>query len=116
MWSYQYIYRDAWGMSSERKTVSFRGTIAFAKLRDRGYSSLEQSNGSEADMTAGAVSVPDTRPASGEMRLRLFSCPLSRDTIAKVEFLGREDLTAEHIDALIQYLDVARKLLKTSKT
>ena len=41
-----------------------------------------------------------------------FFWPLSTGTTARLDIIGNEELTAEHIDALSQYLVIAKKLLK----
>jgi len=87
---------------------SFTDTIRFAKLNDSEYSSRQGENSMEELSQIG-------RENTGKKSLKTFSWPLSNEITARVEFVGGEELTAAHIDALSQYLEVAKKLLKTPK-
>ena len=94
---------------------AFRDTMEFAKLTDSGYDDQSQP-GSGESMDTGSQGVrTDARNSAGNKALRSFSWPLSAETTAKVEIFGNEELTADHIDALAQYLEVAKKLLKAPK-
>ncbi len=96
-------------------TDAFRDTMGFAKLGDWGYSPHGQSNEGEAMTTGVQAGIGEVRSASGTKALRSFSWPLSAETTARLEIVGNEELTAQHLDALTQYLDVAKKLLKPPK-
>lgn len=90
---------------------SFRDTMGFAKLGDMEYPPVQ----GEDMETALQVGKGEVRSATGTKALRTFSWPLSAETTARLEIVGNEELTSAHIDALSQYLEVAKKLLKTSK-
>jgi len=94
---------------------SFRATMEFAKLTEPSYSSLEGLRDGEAMQPVIHVGKGEVRTAVGSKALRSFSWPLSAETTARLEIVGNEELTSEHIDALTQYLEVAKKLLKTPK-
>jgi hypothetical protein len=89
---------------------SFRDTMQFAKLPDLEYSPTQGE-----DMETLQVGKREVRSATGTKALRTFSWPLSAETTARLEIVGNEELTSAHIDALSQYLEVAKKLLKPAK-
>jgi hypothetical protein len=91
---------------------SFRATMEFAKLTDSPYSPSDGTKSGEAMQQAIQVGKGEVRTAAGSKVLRGFSWPLSAETTARLEIVGNEELTSDHIDALTQYLEVAKKLLK----
>jgi hypothetical protein len=91
---------------------SFRETLEFAKLPDLEYSPDQREN-MEGTLMVGKGEV---RSASGTKGLKCFSWPLSAETTARLEIVGNEELTAAHIEALSQYLEVAKKLLGHAKS
>lgn len=90
---------------------SFKETMEFAKLRGSEYSPDQREN---MDGTL-QVGKGEVRSATGSKNLRSFSWPLSAETTARLEIVGNEELTSQHIEALSQYLEVAKKLLKPPK-
>jgi len=90
---------------------SFKDTMGFAKLPD-----LEYSPERGEAMETMQVGKGEERFATGTKSLRTFSWPLSAETTARLEIVGNEELTSAHIDALGQYLEVAKKLLKAPKS
>jgi len=101
---------------ARRLAESFRDTVAFAKLNEQVYSPFDRDGESEAGMTGSTAATPETRSGSTTRALRSFSWPLSAETVAKLEIFGDEELTSAHIDALTQYLEVAKKLLKSPRS
>jgi hypothetical protein len=94
---------------------SFRDTVEFAKLNQEGYSSRSDAVSGEAMTNGMQVGQGDVRTATTTKALRSFSWPLSAEVTARLEIVGNEELTSEHIEALTQYLEVAKKLLKPIK-
>ncbi len=94
---------------------SLRDTIAIAKLDDPEYTIPIGSEDGETMDTGMQIGRGEVRTAGTTKALRSFSWPLSAETTAKLEIVGNEELTSEHIDALSQYLEVAKKLLKLPK-
>lgn len=95
---------------------AFRDTIAIAKLDDPEYIIPDSSDGTE-EMGAGLqVGSGEVRTATSTKALKSFSWPLSAATTARLEIVGNEELTSAHLDALSQYLEVAKKLLKAPKS
>jgi hypothetical protein len=94
---------------------AFRDTIAVAKLDDPEYIVPDDSDGT-GDMNAESqAGSGEGRTGGGGKPLRTFSWPLSAETTARLEIVGGEELTAAHLDALSQYLEVAKRLLKSPK-
>jgi hypothetical protein len=94
---------------------AFRDTIAIAKLDEPGYIVADSSGGTK-DMEAGLqIGSGEVRTATTTKALKSFSWPLSAATTARLEIVGNEELTSAHLDALSQYLEVAKKLLKITK-
>jgi hypothetical protein len=94
---------------------SFRDTVRFAKLPDLEYNGSSEEVKREAMTSGMQVGQGEVRTATSTKALRSFSWPLSADVTARLEIVGNEELTSEHIDALTQYLEVAKKLLKPPK-
>jgi hypothetical protein len=91
---------------------ALRDTIAVAKLDDPEYSVPDMPEGDEF-VDSGTQTLRTERLAPNSRGNRSFSWPLSTGTTARLEIVGNEELTAEHIDALGQYLEIAKKLLKS---
>jgi hypothetical protein len=99
------------GTGARTLIKSFRDTMGFAKLPDLEYSpSSDARSGEGMEIGKGEV-----RTATTTKALRTFSWPLSAETSARLEIVGNEELTSEHIEALTQYLEIAKKLLKPAK-
>jgi hypothetical protein len=94
---------------------AFKDTISIAKLDDPEYSVPDGSEDGQSMDNGLQVGKGEVRSAIGTKALRTFSWPLSSETTARLEIVGNEELTSEHIDALNQYLEVAKKLLKLPK-
>ena len=95
---------------------SLRDTITIASLDDPEYSvPASPEEGEATETTTIQVGRGEVRTATSTKALRTFTWPLSSETTAKLEILGNEELTSEHIEALSQYLEVAKKLLKGPK-
>jgi hypothetical protein len=94
---------------------AFRDTIEFAKLNQDAYNPRSEAASGEAMSSEMQVGQGEVRTAATTKSLRSFSWPLSADVTARLEIVGNEELTSAHIDALSQYLEVAKKLLKVPK-
>jgi hypothetical protein len=92
---------------------ALRDTITIASLDDPEYNVSITPEDGEAMETGLQVGKGEVRSNAGTKALRSFSWPLSAGTTARLEIVGNEELTANHIDALSQYLEVAKKLLKS---
>lgn len=95
---------------------SFRDTMEFAKLTQEAYNPRSDATFGEAMNGAMQVGQGEVRTATSTKALRSFSWPLSADVTARLEIVGNEELTAMHIEALTQYLEVAKKLLTPPKS
>ena len=94
---------------------ALRDTITIASLDDPEYNaSITTEDGENMEATL-QVGKGEVRSAAGTKALKSFSWPLSAETTARLEIVGNEELTSEHIDALTQYLEVAKKLLKSPR-
>jgi hypothetical protein len=94
---------------------ALRDTITIASLDDPEYTvSITPEDGENME-TGLQIGRGEVRVAIGSKALKSFSWPLSPETTARLEIVGNEELTSEHIDALTQYLEVAKKLLRTPK-
>jgi hypothetical protein len=103
------------GVGAKILTRSFKDTIGFAKLNQEAYRPNPGAISGEAMTATMQVGQGEMRTASTTKALRSFSWPLSADVTARLEIVGNEELTSEHIEALTQYLEVAKKLLKPAK-
>lgn len=92
---------------------AFRDTIGFAKLDDPEYSIEDTSEDGESMDNRLQVGRGEVRSGTVTKALKSFSWPLSAGTTARLEIVGNEELTSSHIEALSQYLEVAKKLLKS---
>lgn len=95
---------------------AFRDTMGFAKLAEWGYSSPADAANGESMEVGSQGGKGEVRTAGGMKALRTFSWPLSAETTARLEIVGNEELTSTHIEALAQYLEVAKRLLKPAKS
>jgi hypothetical protein len=94
---------------------AFRDTITIAKLDDPEYAIPDSSSGGEEMESTLQVGSGDARTPAGAKALKVYSWPLSAATTARLEIVGNEELTSAHLDAISQYLAVAKNLLKTAK-
>jgi hypothetical protein len=95
---------------------AFRDTIEVAKLNEPGYIASGGSDGTKDMDSALQIGTGEVRTATSTKALKSFSWPLSAATTARLEIVGNEELTSAHLDALSQYLEVAKKLLKAPKS
>lgn len=94
---------------------ALRDTITIASLDDPEYTVPISSEDGETMETGLQIGKGEVRTSIGTKALKSFSWPLSAETTARLEIVGNEELTSDHIDALTQYLEVAKKLLKAPK-
>jgi hypothetical protein len=103
-------------IGAKKLIEAFKDTMSFARLSDKGSGPLGEPASREAINAGLHISAEaEGRLGTATKSLRSFTWPLSAKTTARLEIVGNEELNSGHIDALTQYLEVARKLLKLVK-
>lgn len=115
------LIRRGFSVAGARQFIdAFRDTLSIAKLSGSEYDFAKITQESEAMASGGLtheVRIGDSASMSDTTKrqvTRAFSWPLDDDTTAEVRIVGTQ-VSRDHLDALIEYLEVAKKRISDRK-
>jgi hypothetical protein len=96
-------------VGAEQFIRSFRDTLALAGRLESGYDPGMANDSTTPTPTP--VANPFSFTGAAKPQVRFFSWPLDNNTTAEVRIISTDPVSRDHLDALTDYLEVAKKRL-----